>query len=46
MRPFERRHILNTLRKVGGNRAAAARQLGISLRGLQYKLKDYAAPEL
>jgi transcriptional regulator with GAF, ATPase, and Fis domain len=39
----ERRHILNTLRKVGGNRREAARQLGISLRGLQYKIKEYRA---
>ena len=39
----ERRHILNTLWKVGGNRTEAARQLGISIRGLQYKLKEYGA---
>lgn len=39
----ERRHILNTLHKVGGNRTEAARQLGISIRCLQYKLKEYAA---
>ena len=38
----ERRHILNTIRKVGGNRTEAARLLGISLRGLQYKLKEYS----
>src|SRR5262245_2313426 len=38
----ERRHILNTLRAVGGNRTEAARRLGISIRGLQYKLKEYA----
>jgi DNA-binding NtrC family response regulator len=37
----ERRHILNTLRKVGGNRTEAARQLAISVRCLQYKLKEY-----
>jgi transcriptional regulator with GAF, ATPase, and Fis domain len=37
----ERRHILNTLRSVGDNRSEAARQLGISVRGLQYKLKEY-----
>ena len=39
----ERRHILNTLRKVGGNRTEAARQLGISIRCMQYKLKEYSA---
>ncbi|HMH53114.1 MAG TPA: sigma-54 dependent transcriptional regulator [Candidatus Acidoferrum sp.] len=39
----ERRHILNTLRKVGGNRTEAARQLGISIRSLHYKLKEYSA---
>ena len=39
----ERRHIINTLRKVGGNRTEASRQLGISLRCLQYKLKEYGA---
>ena len=39
----ERRHILNTLHKVGGSRTEAARQLKISLRCLQYKLKEYTA---
>ena len=37
----ERRHILNTLDKVGGNRTEAARRLQISVRCLQYKLKEY-----
>jgi DNA-binding NtrC family response regulator len=37
----ERRHILRTLQKVGGNRTEAARQLQISVRCLQYKLKEY-----
>ena len=41
-----RRHILRTLQKVRGNRTEAARQLQISVRSLQYKLKTYglAAP--
>jgi transcriptional regulator with PAS, ATPase and Fis domain len=39
----ERRHILNTLRTVGGNRTEAARLLAISVRCLQYKLKEYTA---
>jgi len=38
----ERRHILDTLRSVDGHRREAARRLGISVRCLQYKLKDYA----
>jgi len=37
----ERRHILRTLHKVRGNRTEAARQLQISVRCLQYKLKAY-----
>ena len=43
LREVERRHILRTLQKVKGNRTEAARLLQISLRGLQYKLKDYVA---
>jgi two-component system NtrC family response regulator len=39
----ERRYVLETLRSVDGNRTKAARQLGISLRGLQYKLRRYGA---
>jgi transcriptional regulator with GAF, ATPase, and Fis domain len=42
LREVERRHILRTLDKTHGRRTAAARLLGISLRNLQYKLKDYA----
>jgi DNA-binding NtrC family response regulator len=41
----ERRYILDTLRKVHGNRTEAARFLGISLRCLQYKLKAYRDDE-
>ncbi|HXH83308.1 MAG TPA: sigma-54 dependent transcriptional regulator [Candidatus Tectomicrobia bacterium] len=41
LREVERRHILATLQHVGGNRTEAARMLGISLRGLQYKLRSY-----
>src|SRR4029453_4513453 len=43
LREVERRHILSTLQKVKGNRTEAARLLQISLRALQYKLKDYVA---
>jgi two-component system response regulator FlrC len=38
---LERRAILEALDAVGGNRKAAAERLGISLRTLQYRLKDY-----
>jgi DNA-binding NtrC family response regulator len=41
LREVERRHILRTLQKVNGNRAEAARALQISVRCLQYKLKEY-----
>jgi two-component system response regulator HydG len=43
LREVERRHILRTLQKVGGNRTEAARQLDVSVRCLQYKLKEYGA---
>jgi len=42
LREVERRYILKTLGDVDGNRAEAARRLGISLRCLQYKLKAYS----
>ena len=45
LREVERRHILHTLQRVGGNRTEAARLLGISIRCLQYKLKAYADSE-
>jgi len=38
---LERWYVLETLRRADGNRTKAARQLGISLRGLQYKLRRY-----
>ncbi len=37
----ERRYLIRTLQEVHGNRTEAARILGISLRGLHYKLKSY-----
>jgi DNA-binding NtrC family response regulator len=41
MEDVERRHILQALEKHRGNRAAAASELGISLRKLYYRLKEY-----
>ena len=38
---IERRAIEGSLRRHQGNRTKAARELGISLRKLQYRLKDY-----
>ena len=40
LKEVERRHILRTLLKVHGKRTEAARLLGISVRGLQHKLKS------
>jgi DNA-binding NtrC family response regulator len=40
---LERWYVLETLRRADGNRTKAARLLGISLRGLQYKLRRYIA---
>ncbi len=37
----EKEYILKTLESTGGNRSQAARLLGISVRGLRYKLKKY-----
>jgi len=45
LRELERWYILDTLQKTRWNRSKAARLLGISLRGLQYKLKRYAAED-
>jgi DNA-binding NtrC family response regulator len=41
MDEIERRAILNALQKTGGNRTQAAELLGIGLRTLQRKLKEY-----
>jgi transcriptional regulator of acetoin/glycerol metabolism len=40
-RDIERRAISEALAENGGNRTRTAKQLGISLRTLQYRLKDY-----
>ncbi len=39
----EQKHILDTLGQTDGNRTEAARKLGISVRTLRNKLKEYAA---
>ncbi|MEN6534397.1 MAG: sigma 54-interacting transcriptional regulator, partial [Bryobacteraceae bacterium] len=44
-RDIERRAIEDALREHNGNRTQAARQLGISLRKLQYRLKEYGITE-
>ncbi len=41
MRDVEREYILATLKALGNDRKKTAQQLGISLRTLQYKLKEY-----
>jgi len=41
MKSIERRAIETALEKAAGNRRRAAETLGISLRSLQYKIKDY-----
>jgi DNA-binding NtrC family response regulator len=41
MEAVEQRHILETLRRNNGNRAATAAKLGISLRKLYYRLGEY-----
>jgi two-component system, NtrC family, response regulator HydG len=38
---LERLYIVDTLRRTGGHRTRAAAALGISLRTLQYRLRDY-----
>jgi two-component system response regulator HydG len=40
-RDIEKKAILDALEANGGNRTRAAKQLGISLRTLQYRLKEY-----
>src|SRR5262245_35133254 len=39
---LERWYVLETLKRAAGNRTRPARELGLSLRGLQYKLHRYA----
>ncbi|HEX5043193.1 MAG TPA: sigma-54 dependent transcriptional regulator [Candidatus Polarisedimenticolaceae bacterium] len=43
MEEIERQAILRTLERTGGNRTQAAEQLGIGLRTLQRKLKEYVS---
>lgn len=38
---FERQHIMDALKRHGGRRTAAASELGISRRTLQYKISQY-----
>jgi DNA-binding NtrC family response regulator len=40
---LERRYIVETLGSMRGNRTWTAKALGISVRGLQYKLRAYTA---
>ena len=42
---LERRHILNVLQKCDGNRMRTAEVLGISIRTLRNKLKEYRNAE-
>ena len=44
-RDIERRAIEDSLRRNAGNRTRAAKELGISLRKLQYRLKEYGYAE-
>ncbi|HTZ17705.1 MAG TPA: sigma-54 dependent transcriptional regulator [Dissulfurispiraceae bacterium] len=41
LKTVEKEAIINALSKTGGNRTRAAETLGISLRSLQYKIKEY-----
>ena len=41
LKDMERQAVIRALEKAGGNRKEAARILGISLRNLQYKVKEY-----
>ncbi|MCU0606540.1 MAG: sigma 54-interacting transcriptional regulator [Candidatus Edwardsbacteria bacterium] len=41
MREVEKEYLLATLKECGGDRKLTAQKLGISLRTLQYKLKEY-----
>jgi DNA-binding NtrC family response regulator len=44
LKDLERRAIVAALAAVDGNRRKAAKRLGIALRTLQYKIKDYGIP--
>jgi len=44
LRDLEAWYIRETLKRFGGNRTQTARFIGLSLRGLQYKLKRYDLP--
>ena len=41
LREAEKRLIRETLKKTGGHRSQAAQLLGISVRALHYKIKEY-----
>lgn len=41
---IEREHILRTLERVGNNKAAAARELGLDVKTVRNKLQTYQAP--
>ena len=41
LRDMEKRAIASALQAEGGNRRRAAKRLGIALRTLQYKIKEY-----
>jgi two-component system, NtrC family, response regulator HydG len=45
MREVEKEYLLATLKDCGGDRKLTAHKLGISLRTLQYKLKEYRGAE-
>ena len=42
LKDLERWYVLETLKRAAGNRGRAARDLGIPLRGLEYRLRRYA----
>jgi len=45
LQEMERRHIEATLKRLGGNRTGAARELGISVRTLYYRMKALGIPK-
>ncbi|MCL4540708.1 MAG: sigma 54-interacting transcriptional regulator [Bacteroidetes bacterium] len=42
---FERKLVEKTLNETGGNRTRTAEKLGVSLRWLQYRLKEWSSPK-